>query len=108
MADDATCSVDDCDRDVLARGWCAPHYHRWYRTGNVHADVPVAAHAGMYDGREREVVEHPCPGPRCTRKVANYADTPEDERRRYCSPECYREHRRSKRATEKVFGMWKP
>jgi len=28
-----TCSVEGCENDVLARGWCTRHYYRWRRTG---------------------------------------------------------------------------
>jgi hypothetical protein len=28
------CSVPDCKRPVLARGWCQKHWQRWYRTGS--------------------------------------------------------------------------
>lgn len=28
------CSVEDCGRPVRARGWCNPHWHRWYRHGD--------------------------------------------------------------------------
>ena len=27
------CSIDDCDRPVKGRGWCAKHYARWFRNG---------------------------------------------------------------------------
>lgn len=29
------CSVDECDRPVRKRGWCASHYSQWHRTGEV-------------------------------------------------------------------------
>lgn len=36
------CSVAECDRDVLARGWCGTHYRRWQRRGDPlsHPFVP--------------------------------------------------------------------
>lgn len=35
-ADDGmrVCSIDGCDKTILARGWCATHYSRWHRTGD--------------------------------------------------------------------------
>jgi len=32
-----TCTVDGCDRVVVARGWCRRHYSRWQRTGQLDA-----------------------------------------------------------------------
>lgn len=32
---DLTCSVEDCERRVKARGWCSPHYERWRFHGDV-------------------------------------------------------------------------
>ena len=31
---DMTCSVDDCARPVMSRGWCSLHYQRWERHGD--------------------------------------------------------------------------
>lgn len=28
------CSIEDCDKPVIARGWCSLHYYRWQRHGN--------------------------------------------------------------------------
>lgn len=28
------CSIDDCDLPVRCRGWCSPHYMRWYLHGD--------------------------------------------------------------------------
>ncbi len=29
------CSIDNCQGNVLANGWCRKHYLRWYRHGNT-------------------------------------------------------------------------
>lgn len=29
-----TCTVDDCPKPTLARGWCNAHYKRWQKTGD--------------------------------------------------------------------------
>ncbi len=31
----AICSVDDCEKPEIARGWCSLHYYRWQRHGDV-------------------------------------------------------------------------
>lgn len=28
------CSIDECERPILARSWCAKHYDRWLRNGD--------------------------------------------------------------------------
>jgi len=35
------CSIEDCTRVIMARGWCTPHYQRWHETGDVRADIPL-------------------------------------------------------------------
>lgn len=37
MRRERTCSVDGCERDQWARGWCTGHYQRWRRTGDPKA-----------------------------------------------------------------------
>jgi hypothetical protein len=39
----ASCSVENCDRGKVARGWCGGHYDRWRRTGDVRAGEPLPA-----------------------------------------------------------------
>lgn len=29
------CSIDECEKSVLARGWCGTHYRRWQSTGST-------------------------------------------------------------------------
>jgi hypothetical protein len=35
------CSVDGCERNAEARGWCHAHLLRWIRLGSVLADRPI-------------------------------------------------------------------
>ena len=35
------CAVPGCVRTAVTRGWCHGHYVRWYRTGDVRAEVPL-------------------------------------------------------------------
>lgn len=46
---DRTCSVDGCDRDAVARGWCHKHWSRWKRNS-----APIVV------GRERGTPPPPC------------------------------------------------
>ena len=39
------CSVEDCDRTVLARGWCKTHYQRWTKHGDPQAHIPLPTKA---------------------------------------------------------------
>lgn len=37
---EVTCTIDGCDNTkIMARGWCGPHYKRWYRHGDPLAQV---------------------------------------------------------------------
>lgn len=31
----SNCSITDCHRPTIARGWCAMHYYRWKKTGTT-------------------------------------------------------------------------
>lgn len=44
---DRTCSIDGCDRPVKGRGWCDPHYKRWWRNGDPLAGRQVRSWAGV-------------------------------------------------------------
>jgi hypothetical protein len=41
------CAVAGCTRPGVARGWCFTHYRRNARTGDVHANKPVAGPRGQ-------------------------------------------------------------
>ena len=34
------CKVDNCAGTARKRGWCSPHYNRWWRTGNPLVNGP--------------------------------------------------------------------
>jgi hypothetical protein len=34
------CTIDDCERPAVARGWCTRHYERWRRTGEPEGGAP--------------------------------------------------------------------
>lgn len=38
-----TCSIPNCDRPSVARGWCSPHWQRWRRYGDPLASAPRRA-----------------------------------------------------------------
>jgi hypothetical protein len=38
------CSVEICNRPADIKGWCSSHYARWFRLGDVMADVPFRRH----------------------------------------------------------------
>ena len=55
--ENATCSIDECDKDVEARGWCRKHYGRWRRCGDPLTVKPnsLPKHVGCsVDGCERK------------------------------------------------------
>lgn len=33
------CTIEGCDRPVIAKGWCSGHYHRWQRYGDPEAEL---------------------------------------------------------------------
>jgi len=37
-----TCSVEGCEQEVVAKGWCNVHYKRWHRHGNTDKYKPGA------------------------------------------------------------------
>lgn len=53
------CSVGDCGRPSRTRGWCASHYARWRKHGDVMADKPLRKWtSGDISGRIAECVIH--------------------------------------------------
>lgn len=47
-----TCSIDDCGKAAFCRGWCAMHYSRWLRHGDVH-HVPIRVAHNRRPAEER-------------------------------------------------------
>lgn len=44
----STCALEECEEPMQARGWCARHYDRWYRTGSP--DLVYAASQCLWCG----------------------------------------------------------
>jgi hypothetical protein len=47
----ATCSVEDCERPVLCRGWCNAHYLRWQQWGDPLRGGPLRVPLGSMEER---------------------------------------------------------
>lgn len=43
MAAKRTCSVQGCEKPLVARGWCRSHYHRWWRSDRPQEVPPTLA-----------------------------------------------------------------
>lgn len=77
-----TCAVEVCDRPVLARGWCSPHYQRWRK----HGDPGTSAIRVEYPAWIERV---------CIRCGATFTIPPARARitrtfqGQYCSRDCY-------------------
>lgn len=53
-----TCSIEGCDRPIVARGWCSAHYNRWHRhgdptAGRISAGVPLQTLRNWIATRDR-------------------------------------------------------
>lgn len=54
-----TCSIPECEKNLLARGWCAMHYWRWQNYGSPDVEPPSRATAkGPCAASECEKVAH--------------------------------------------------
>jgi hypothetical protein len=49
------CAVPACERKTYVRGWCRSHYQRWWKTGDVQADLPLRGDRGSRRGPYRLV-----------------------------------------------------
>ncbi len=36
-----SCSIETCERPAVCRGWCNPHYQRWYRYGDPTGAISI-------------------------------------------------------------------
>lgn len=89
---DATCSIDECDRKVKARGWCNAHYQRWANYGDPEAAGQRAPRGSgaIVDGRKM------CASCRATFALDKFvrSSITKDGYSRKCV-ECEQEHRRA-------------
>lgn len=46
MSDCRLCSIPNCNKPHLARGWCQAHYRRWQRHGDLMEDKPLETPPG--------------------------------------------------------------
>lgn len=101
-----TCSVEGCERDVRARGWCHMHYSRFRKHGDVHY--------------ERARVPQPKGGTPCnaegcdnTRYALGYCKPHYHEHRRKTAPVCgvdgceNRQFDRSRGLCSKHYSRWR-
>lgn len=49
MADLRICSIEACDNPSRTRGWCAIHYNRWRKTGDVQPHKPIKKNSPLAD-----------------------------------------------------------
>lgn len=52
--DSGVCTIEGCDRDVVARGWCRRHYARWYTKGDLEARPWQRQETCTVEGCERD------------------------------------------------------
>lgn len=89
---DKRCSVEGCDRKVIARGWCEAHWHRWRKSGKTPTGpvIPKASLRAQMEAEERQwgpiigkrgPVRGPCKV--CKRIFRSFGA------RLYCSMDCY-------------------
>lgn len=52
LAMKATCSIEECTKDAVTRGWCPAHYQRWRTTGD-----PLGSKPRVYIDRKVPVAE---------------------------------------------------
>lgn len=64
-----TCSVQNCQRKHLAKGFCLAHYQRWKKTGSTSPEMPISTchegsrnphwKGGVSKDRERVKIHRP-------------------------------------------------
>jgi 5-methylcytosine-specific restriction endonuclease McrA len=50
-----SCSIETCDRPAFSRGWCRPHYAKWYNHGNPLYEKPKRARMRFTEEEERSI-----------------------------------------------------
>lgn len=51
---EVSCAVSICERRATRRGWCGAHYMRWKATGDVRAEIPLAARGVKVAAEDRK------------------------------------------------------
>lgn len=65
------CSVEGCSKPVKARGWCAMHYDRWWKTGEVGPAEPQNVHVTQH-GTVNEYMNYRCRCDECRAAMSDY------------------------------------
>lgn len=68
------CSIENCNRPVLARGWCRTHYGRWRVHGTPHFKSECLVCGSLFEPAPRKhrcdaCISGGCSVPKCTRPV---------------------------------------
>lgn len=95
-----TCSVEGCEKQARARGWCSMHYKRWQK----HGDLNVKK--GRWDNHERKL--NTCIVPGCERQQykTRMCNMHRSRFHKHGDPNIVKPHRRLYEFNETVLDQW--